>query len=95
MMSFISGAVMMGFWTISLFFLRFWRTTQDRLFGMFSLTFFLLAIERLCIEIMKEQIETHGYFFLIRLAAFIILIVAIIDKNRSPSETGERGEAIR
>jgi hypothetical protein len=41
--NFLPGAITMGFAFCALFFLRFWRTTRDRLFLGFSLAFFLLG----------------------------------------------------
>lgn len=72
----------MGFLTASLFFLRFWARTRDRLFGIFSLAFVLLASERLFLLFIDVEDETRTYVYLIRLLAFTLLILGIIDKNR-------------
>ena len=45
--TFLSGAISMGFLVISLFFLRFWKRSGDRLFIFFSLAFLLLLVERI------------------------------------------------
>ena len=78
----VSGALLMGYALASLFFLRFWSASRDRLFAMFSLAFFLLAIQRFAITMTRETMEDQTIFYLLRLAAFVVIIVAIVDKNR-------------
>jgi hypothetical protein len=79
--SFLSGAIMIAAWAISLFFFRFKKATGDRLFGYFSLAFALLGIERLGIEFLPESIRSGIY--VVRLIAFLFILFAIIDKNRA------------
>ena len=43
---FLAGALAMGFGIAGLFFLRFWRKTRDRLFALFALSFFVMALNR-------------------------------------------------
>ena len=78
----VSGALMMGYAVAALFFLRFWNASRDRLFGMFSLAFLLLAIQRFAITMTRETMEDQTVFYLLRLAAFVVILVAIVDKNR-------------
>jgi hypothetical protein len=77
--AFFSGAICMGLWVITLFFLRFWKRTRDRLFLFFACSFVLLLIEK-ALRIGATAADPAVY--LIRLVAFVLLIVAIIDKNR-------------
>ncbi len=42
----LAGALAMGFGVAGLFFLRFWRKTRDRLFALFALSFFVMALNR-------------------------------------------------
>ena len=80
---FITGAIAMASAIVALFFLRFWRDTGDRLFGMFSMAFLLLGITRLGLAFaprLTDEPQTHWYW--VRLAAFLIILVAIVDKNR-------------
>ena len=67
-------------WPIFVFFIRFWRKTRDRLFVFFAAAFLPLGVERLAILITSA--ELHSYCYLIRLAAFLLIIFAILDKNR-------------
>ncbi len=71
---------MVSAWAISVFFLRFWRKTRDRLFGYFAVSFLLLGIER--VSILVTEGEARSLVYLIRLGAFLLIIFAIIDKNR-------------
>lgn len=78
----LSGFLIAEYATIAVFFLRFWRSSRDRLFAMFSSAFFVLAVQRLAIALTQEPLEHLAPLYLMRLAAFIVIIVAIIDKNR-------------
>ncbi len=79
-MAMLAGAIMVSAWAISVFFLRFWRKTRDRLFGYFAVSFLLLGIER--VSILVTEGEARSLVYLIRLGAFLLIIFAIIDKNR-------------
>lgn len=80
----LSGAIMFGCLVAGVFFLRFWRKTKDALFMMFGLSFFLLAIERLVAELLRtnESRDEGTFLYLFRLAAFLLILVAIVNKNR-------------
>ena len=80
---FVRGATMIGFCVIGLFFLRYWRKTHDRLFSIFAIAFWFLAIEQILLASTRPQDEIRPYIYLVRLFAFLLLIVAIIDKNRN------------
>ena len=79
---YLSGALSMGFLVISLFFLRFWKETRDNLFLFFAAAFFLLLIERVCRTAFEIQTEWPPAVYLLRLVAFVAIIIGIIDKNR-------------
>ena len=79
---FISGMLTMGYLVAGIFFLRFWRDSRDRLFAMFGAAFFILALQRLGLEFFTEVPERSTVWYFSRLLAFVIIIVAIIDKNR-------------
>lgn len=78
----LRGAVAMGFWVAGLFFLRFWRQTRDRLFALFALAFFILSVNRAGLAISALRGETADYQYWIRLVAFLLILAAILDKNR-------------
>ncbi len=83
MNQFLSGATMMGLLVSALFFLRFFRETGDRLFALFAAAFAILALNRLAIAVVNSADEVSPIFYVVRLAAFVIILIAIIDKNRS------------
>jgi hypothetical protein len=74
----ISGALIAGYVVIAAFFARFWRESRDRLFGLFCAAFILLAAQRVVTVILPSA----TFAYTIRLAAFLLIIAAIVDKNR-------------
>lgn len=81
---FLSGAIFMVCFTIALFFFRFWQRTADRLFLAFAAAFVLLMVERVVLVAIDTSHEFAPYVYLVRLFAFVVIIGAIIDKNRRP-----------
>ena len=79
----LAGAVAFGFAAAALFFLRFWRDTRDQLFLSFALAFLLLAIGQLVLTLSGIPDEQRSWVYLLRLAAFVLILVAIIRKNRT------------
>ena len=80
---FLSGAITLGFLVAGLFFLRFWRRTQDDLFLAFAIAFALLGVGQAIQSFANIPQEERSYIYLIRLAAFTLILVAIVRKNRS------------
>jgi hypothetical protein len=66
----------------SLFFLRYWKVSGERLFAYFAVAFALLAVNWLVLAAIDPAFEARHLIYLIRLAAFIVMIVGIVDKNR-------------
>lgn len=82
MNEFLMGAMAMACWTAALFFLRFWRDARDRLFLLFAVSFVLLGVTRIGLAFLHEPSEAPTYFHWVRFAAFLIILIAIVDKNR-------------
>ena len=80
---FMSGALMMSCLVTGLFFVRFWLKSYDRLFLIFSFSFFLLSLERLVLGYIGTRNEPSPAIYIIRLSAFILILIAVVDKNRS------------
>jgi hypothetical protein len=80
--SLVSGLLVMGYAVAGLFFLRFWRETHDRLFGIFAGAFWLLALQRLLLAVFQDPNREHLWLYGIRLLAFVLILAAIVDKNR-------------
>jgi hypothetical protein len=79
---FISGAITMGYFVVTLCFLRFWKKVQDRLFILFALAFAVLGIERILFTFISPTNEITPYIYSVRLIAFALILFAIVDKNR-------------
>ena len=73
----------MGCTGVAVCFLRFWRQTTDRLFLLFALAFALLGANTLLLAAINPAHESRHLIYLIRLAAFLVIIIAIADKNRA------------
>lgn len=85
MNDFISGMTFALCLVAGLFFLRFWRKTHDRFFAFFSAAFFLMALHRVVMLLLKNAESEHLLGpYLIRLLSFVLILVAIADKNRPP-----------
>jgi hypothetical protein len=78
----VSGAIAMAFAACGLFFIDFYRRSGDRLFLAFALSFWTLAAERVILVIVTRGSESEIYVYMLRLLAFLVLLVAIIDRNR-------------
>ncbi len=85
MSDFVSGATMLACLAIALYFFRFWRGTRDRLFAIFALAFAVFAVNRLLLTLLDE--ENGIYVYASRAAAFLLIILAIIDKNRGTARS--------
>jgi hypothetical protein len=82
MASLIAGALAMGYLVAGLFFLRFWRETRDRLFLAFAVSFTLLAVQRVALALVGGTTDAALPLYGLRALAFLLIIAAIIDKNR-------------
>ena len=78
----ISGVLSLSYLVIALFFLRFWVSSKDRIFAMFSAAFALMAVQRVALALTRETLEDQTPFYVLRLAAYLLIVGAIVDKNR-------------
>ena len=79
---FFAGAACMSLLVIALFFIRFWRKTHDRLFLFFATAFLVLMVERIIRVAMATETEWAPYVYSVRWLAFVLILIAIVDKNR-------------
>jgi hypothetical protein len=70
-----------------LFFLRFWTRTRDRLFLLFALAFWLMSLNWVGVAVYRADESSVALFYIIRLVAFLLILVAIIEKNRGPASS--------
>lgn len=78
---FFSGFLGAAFLVCALFFLRFWRSTKDGLFAAFAFAFGLLSLQQFLTTFLGLPEEDRSWVYLLRLAAFVIVIIAIMRKN--------------
>lgn len=83
MQSFLSGMVTAGFLVASAFFARSWSRSRDFLFLAFGGAFCLLAANQALVALVPEPEEERGWVYLLRVAAFLLIAIAIVGKNVS------------
>jgi tryptophan-rich sensory protein len=79
---FLLGANVMACVVAVAFFARFWRKTRDRLFLWFAIAFLLLGANWTALAF-TERDEVRTALYVLRLLAFIIILYAIVEKNRA------------
>lgn len=79
----LSGALTMAFLVAAGFLLRFWRRTTDRLFLHFAIAFVLFAANQIVVVMNGISDERRGYAYVLRVLGYVIILVAILDKNLS------------
>ena len=79
---FVWGVLAMGSLVPALFFLRYWRSSRDRLFAFFAVAFGLMALEWLLAALWGTDEADHFQVLLLRILAFVAIIVGVLDKNR-------------
>lgn len=81
--SMLLGAIAMACLTIGLFFLRFSKDTGDRFFLFFAISFLLEGFNRAALGVVPDPNEDRPFFYFVRFLSFVIIIIAIADKNRT------------
>jgi hypothetical protein len=81
MITFLSGMTTMGYLLASLYFFRFWRRTNDGLFIYFGVSFSMLALSQALTTVTSSPGDDQSWVYLLRFAAFTLLIVGIVAKN--------------
>jgi hypothetical protein len=81
------GAIAALSFVAGLFFLRYWRSTRDRFFLFFMLAFWIEAANRAAMALAGNWSEDESpLHYLVRLASYLLILVAIWDKNRPRSD---------
>jgi hypothetical protein len=76
------GALVITCLFAAVFFGRFWWQSRDRFFAIFTGAMILFAANWVGVLIAGANKETVSLVYVIRLAAFLLIIAAIVDKNR-------------
>lgn len=79
----LSGIIACGAFVAAMHFLKFWRRSGDRLFGFFGAAFAVFAVNGVALALTSPSAEVRVWLYLVRLAGFLLILTAIIDKNRS------------
>jgi hypothetical protein len=83
------GAIAMACLTAGLFFLRFWKDTKDRFFLFFAISFFVEGLNRFALVITGNPNEDRPFFYFVRFLSFLVILIAIADKNWSKKYRGK------
>ena len=81
MIEFLSGAVTLAYLVAATFFLRFWKRTRDRLFLSFAVAFVLFGVNQTLAWLLEVDNEPTSFIYALRVVGFILIAVAILDKN--------------
>jgi hypothetical protein len=84
MLSFLNGVSACGSLVAGILFLRFWRETNERLFLWFGFAFWMFALNWSAISLLPSADESRYLYFVPRLGGFVLILIAIIDRNRRP-----------
>lgn len=82
MRPFLWGVLTMASSVVALFFFHYWRTSRDRLFAFFSVAFTAMALDWLGHAVLTQTDPVRSDVYAVRVFAFIVILIAIIDKNR-------------
>lgn len=80
------GAIGTSSFIVSLFFLRFWKSTQDRFFLFFALSFLIEAANRVFLVICFNLSEESPIYYVIRVVSYAFIILAILEKNKQSKQ---------
>ncbi len=76
------GAITALAFVSGLFFLRFAVVQRDRFFAYFAVAFWLLGLSWAIHLVLGGPAEESPYIYLVRAAAYVTIIIAIVDRNR-------------
>jgi drug/metabolite transporter (DMT)-like permease len=79
---FLHGVSACCCWAAGIFFFRYWRETRDRLFALFAAAFWILALNWIILVVLQPAQESRHWVFVLRLVAFLLIVVGVWDKNR-------------
>ena len=79
---FLLGAIAAMSLTAGAFFLKFWRKTRDVLFLAFGTAFIIEGLNRISVLFLERPNEGHPSIYMVRFLAFLLILAAIINKNR-------------
>lgn len=87
--AFINGTLTFGSLVIALKFLQFWRLSRDSFFLWFVAAFVAFAVSWTLRAFEVVDPDHVHQVYLPRLAAFVFIVAAILQKNRRARRSGE------
>jgi hypothetical protein len=81
----LTGAIGMASLIAALFFLRFWKTTHDRFFLYFAVSFLIQGVNRFFLVQGVQASDDTPIGYLFRLISYMLIVIAVIEKNRRSS----------
>jgi uncharacterized membrane protein HdeD (DUF308 family) len=79
---FLLGIIVTASLTAAMFFMKFWRTSRDPLFLAFALAFLIEGVNRIAFLVIERPNEGSPAIYVVRLLAFLLILAAILRKNR-------------
>jgi hypothetical protein len=79
---FLLGVIVVASLAAATFFCLFWRKSKDPLFAAFSIAFAIEGLNRTRFLFEEQPNEGSPSIYLVRLLAFLIILSAILWKNR-------------
>jgi hypothetical protein len=80
---FLLGIIVTASLTAAVFFLKFWHQTRDPLFASFAAAFAIEGLNRVGFLFVAQPNEGGAVIYVVRLFAFVIIVLAIIRKNHA------------
>lgn len=77
----LMGAIAFASFVAGLFFFRFWHSSRDTFFLFFALSFWIEGVNRVALAVSVAS-ELEPVFYLVRVVAYGLIVVAILQKNR-------------
>ena len=79
---FLLGVIVTSSLTAGAFFLKFWKQTRDLLFLGFGAAFMIEGLNRAAFLFVDHPDEGNPVIYTIRLFSYLVILAAIINKNR-------------
>lgn len=86
LLQYIHGALVMGCFVVGLKFLKYWAVSRDRFFIFFAAGFLVFALGWGLRTLLPAATEHAHLAYVPRLLAFLLILIAIFDKNRRSSD---------
>jgi uncharacterized membrane protein HdeD (DUF308 family) len=78
---FLLGVIATSSLIAGVFFLKFWRKTDDSLFLAFGVAFLVEGLNRCAVLFLAKPNEGSPCIYIVRLLAFLLILAAILHKN--------------